>query len=61
MGWDLQGSQMCQAIIFFILPTKIPPQIYLIAHFSPTLFVPKAYFYKKNVQIKHKDNVEKIY
>ena len=38
-----QGSQMCQAIIFFILPTKIPPQISLIAPFLPTAFVPKAY------------------
>ena len=40
----MQGSQMCWANIFFSLPIKIPPQIYLIAPFSPTTFVPKATF-----------------
>ena len=50
-----QRSQMCQANIFFILPTKIPPQIYLIAPFSSTTFDTKAYFYEKIAQIKEQD------
>ena len=51
-----QGSQMCWANIFFSLFTKIPPQIYLIAPFSPTTFIPKATFCWKTAQIKHKGN-----
>ena len=43
-GPRTQGSQICWANTFFSLPIKIPPQIYLIAPFSPTTFVPKATF-----------------
>ena len=52
---------MCWANIFFSLPIKIPPQIYLIAPFSPTTFVPKATFCWKTAQIKHKGNRKLIY
>ena len=52
---------MCWANIFFNLPIKIPPQIYLIAPFSPTTFGPKATFCLKTAQIKHKGNRKQIY